>query len=92
MAEDPEFSARLVDRWAELRAGPLADEAWPARIDTLQAILGPAIERNDAVWPIETINYGGYFYEVESYADEDAKVRDWITRRLAWMDAQIADW
>lgn len=92
MAEDAEFSARLAERWSELRAGPLADDAWPARIDALQAILGPAIERNDAVWPIESINYGTYFYEVESYAEEDAHVREWITLRLAWMDAHLADW
>jgi spore coat protein H len=92
MADDPVFSARLSERWAELRAGPLSDESWPARIDHLQSILGPAIDRNDAVWPIESINYGTYFYEVDSYADEDAHVRDWIALRLAWMDEHLADW
>ncbi len=92
MADDPEFSALLAARWRELRLGPLADDAWPARITELQDILGPAIERNDDLWPIESINYGTYFYEVDSYADEDAHVRAWITDRLLWMDAHIDDW
>ena len=89
---DPVFRARLVERWVELRSGLLATNAVLARIDRLQAILGPAIARNDEVWPIEAINYGGWFYEVSSYADEDAHVRAWLTERLSWMDANIADW
>jgi hypothetical protein len=89
IAADPEFHARLAERWAEVRAGPFATDAVLARLDALEAILGDAIVRNDEVWPIEQINYGGWFYEVDSYADEDAHVREWATERLIWMDANI---
>ena len=89
-ALDPEFRERLGARWAELRAGSLDEGAIYARMDALQAILGDAIRRNDEVWPIESINYGGWFFEVSSYADEDAYVREWMHQRLAWMDANIA--
>ena len=89
MLGTPEFQARVAERWAALREGSLSEEALNDRLDELQAILGDAIDRNDEVWPIESINYGGWFYEVSSYADEDAHVRDWMSQRLAWMDAQI---
>lgn len=92
MTASPEFQARLVTRWEELRAGSMSEEAIFAAIDHLQAIYGEAIDRNFELWPIETINYGGWFYEVSSYADEDAYVRDWIGRRLAWMDENIASY
>lgn len=91
-AQDPEFRARLAARWAELRAGSLEEGALHARMDELQAILGEAIARNDEVWPIESINYGGWFFVVGSYADEDAYVRAWIHERLLWMDAHIAEY
>ena len=92
LAKDPAFNARLAERWAELRADSLAEEALYAEIDRLQGILGDAIDRNVARWPIETINYGGWFYEVTSYEDEDAHVRAWVATRLAWMDANVAAW
>lgn len=92
LAASPEFKARLAARWADLRAGDLASEALFARIDAAQAVLGDAIDRNFALWPIETINYGTLFYPVTSYADEDAQVRDWIAQRLAFMDAHIAEY
>lgn len=92
MGLDPVFRARLAERWAELRAGLLSEAALFGEIDRLQAILGDAVGRNFAAWPIASIDYGDWFYEVESYEDEDAHVRAWLTRRLAWMDANIGAW
>ena len=92
MAMDPVFNTRLVERWRELRAGPLATTVVYERIDALQAILGPAIDRNFATWPIEAIDYGGWFYPVSTYADEEAYVRTWIAARAAFMDANIAEY
>lgn len=89
MSGSPEFRERVVARWAELRAGPLDQDAIYAEIDRLQAIYGDAIARNFELWPIETINYGTLFYPVSSYEDEDAKVRAWIAKRLAFMDENI---
>lgn len=92
MAQDPRFGALLAARWAELRMDSLSEEVLFARIDALQAILGDAVDRNFEAWPITSINYGGWFYEVSSYADEDAHVREWLAIRLAWMDANVAAW
>lgn len=92
MAATPGFHDRLAERWAELRAGPLAQDAVFARIDALQAILGPAIERNFTTWPISGIDYAGLFYPVTTYDEEDDHVRAWIELRLAWMDDNVASW
>lgn len=91
-AANPAFAARLPARWAELREGALADDAILARIDGYQGILGEAIDRNFAVWPIASIDFDGYLYPVSSYADEDARVRGWIPKRTGWIDENIAGW
>lgn len=84
---------RLAERWAELRRGPLDRDAIHARIDGYQTTMGDAIEANFAVWPIEDIQFGGhYLYEVDSYDDENARVRAWIDTRLDWMDDNVGRW
>ena len=82
----------MAARWAELRAGVLAEDAILARIDAMQATMGDAIDRNFERWPIEQIGYGNYFYPVSSYAEEDAHVRAWLGERLRWMDENVAAW
>lgn len=89
MIEAPGARERLAARWVELRASILAEAEIMARIDRYQALLGGAIERNFALWPIEQINYGSYFYAVRSYEEEDAHARQWIRDRLRFMDEAI---
>lgn len=91
MMASPEFKARLVARWRDLRAGVLADEALFARLDAAQAVLGEAIDRNFALWDIELINTSVPFYPVTDYAEEDAAVRRWISLRTSFMDAHLQD-
>ena len=91
-AGDPVFRAKLAARWAELRAGSLDEATFNAHLDQLEAILGDALQRNLDRWPITDINYGGWFYEVNSYEDEDAHVRQWAHDRLLWMDENIGNY
>jgi hypothetical protein len=87
------WDARLATRWAELRAGPLDPDAIHARIDAYQHTMGPAIDDNFAVWPIDSIQFGDDgLYPVSSYAEEDARVRAWIDARLVWMDDAVGSW
>jgi len=92
MSDTEPFRERMVERWAELRAGPMATEAVLERISANQAILGDAVDRNFDRWPIEDVDYGNWFYKVYSYAEEDAWIRSWIETRLAWMDANVGDY
>lgn len=92
MAASEPFRQQLAERWAELRAGPLETGALLGRIDDYQAIMGDAIQRNWDRWDITTVDYGGYFYDVSSYEEEDAWIRGWLEQRLAWMDEHVAQW
>ena len=91
----PDIVQRLGPRWRELRAGPLATAALLARLDDYQVTLtADAVAQNFAVWPLAQINYDKTYapytlYPVSSYADEVAKLRAFLTARLAWIDAHI---
>jgi len=92
MAALPQFRPRLQERWTELRQGPLATEAVLGRIDGYQATMGAAIAENFEIWPIGSIDFWGYLYVVDSYAEEDARVRSWIEARLEWMDEVVGEY
>lgn len=47
---DERFVERYIDRWRALRSGALSDEHIEAVIEGAVAYLGPAVERNFAVW------------------------------------------
>lgn len=94
MASDPAFHDALVARWTDLRQGPLAEDAILERIAGYDLTLGAAVERNFERWPIEDIAYETDFVEdwlcpVSTYPEEHARVLDFISGRLAWMDANI---
>jgi hypothetical protein len=93
MVADPAFTVRLAERWAELRGGPFDEAEINARIDGYQATMTEAaIDENFDLWPIGTIQFGGYLYPVASYAEEDSRVREWAGARLEWMDANIDEY
>ena len=95
LAAVPQVVQRLGPRWRELRTGPLATAALLARLDGYQVTLSAdAVAQNFTIWPLAQINYdktyGPYtLYPVSSYADEVAKLRAFLTARLAWIDAHI---
>jgi hypothetical protein len=92
LAASPAFRARLVERWVQLRGGVLSDDALLARVQGYRALMGETVYDNFEVWPIEEIDFWGYLPPRESYDEEYAYVLDWIPRRTAWMDANIAAW
>lgn len=94
MNDDPRFRDRLVERWAELRAGPLDGDAIATRAAALREIFADEVEANFERWPIDEIEFfqPGLLYEVHSYADEIERVTAWLPARLAWIDDNIADY
>lgn len=95
MAGIPEFHAALEARWVELRAGPLAEAAVLERIAGYDATLAGAVDRNFARWPIDDIAFttdgvANWLCPVGSAAEEHERVLEFISARLAWMDANIA--
>ncbi|HUS68039.1 MAG TPA: CotH kinase family protein [Kofleriaceae bacterium] len=94
MADDARFAERLVERWAELRAGDFAAAALEARIQSYLAVTGDRIDENFTRWPIEDI----HFFDPDqlpprsSHAEEMESVRSFIAGRLDWMDAHIDEY
>jgi hypothetical protein len=90
--EDPGFQAAYAARWRELRQGPWATDDLLQEIDEAAALLSEAQERNFQRWPI----LGEYVWpndeghaERTTYAEEIDYLKDWLQKRLAWIDSQL---
>ena len=92
---DSTFKPALVSRWAELRAGPLAEDALTQRIDDyLLALPDAATDANFTMWPMANLDLGviDETYApptATDFAGEVAALRQWISDRLAWIDSNI---
>jgi hypothetical protein len=89
LREDPEFMQRAIDRWAELRQGPLATATVLARIDAMAAQLDEAQGRNFRRWPLLGRNIHPNYYVGRTYEDEIQWMKKWIRQRLAWIDGEF---
>ncbi len=93
MVDMPGFKADLSARWAELRAGPLADDALLARMARYRALQGDGVAENFEIWPFDEITFlekkGGLLCPVDDPETEYARFQAWTLDRTAWMDANI---
>ncbi len=102
---DEDFVERVISRYRQLRRGILSDEYLDSYIDDVVEFLGPAIERNDAVW--------GWSYDPNlleryqrrepdadetleeanpsSYEDAVGRMKGYMFSRAAWLDEHIED-
>jgi hypothetical protein len=87
--EDADFGQRYVDRWAELRRTILATSNVLVRIDELATFLHEAQARNFQRWPILGRNVHPQWYFGDTYADEVNWMKDWIRKRLDWIERQF---
>lgn len=94
LADDPTWHAALVARWAELRAGPLANDAVVASLSALGSDLDPLNDGNTSLWPLETLIAGtgaaGLLCPLTDVATETGELETWLLSRMAWMDAHVA--
>ncbi|MBS0664583.1 MAG: CotH kinase family protein [Verrucomicrobia bacterium] len=83
LARDPDFRQAWVDRWQSLRRHELSDANLTELADALAARVGTiAAERDASHWEGDRSAYGDYQGEV-------AHLKDWVTRRAAWIDTQF---
>ena len=87
--EDPDFAQQYVDRWAQLRTNVLATTNIIADINARAALLQEAQVRNYERWPVLGRQVWPQYFVGNSYAEEVDFMKDWITKRLAWIDAQF---
>ena len=90
LAEDPAFTQRVADRWAELRADRLSTERMVAQIDSITNLVSEAQERNYARWPVLGEYVWPNAFIGATYTQQVNHLRNWTTDRLAWLDANLS--
>ena len=91
--QDPQALEQQRLRWREWRSDLFTTEKMLADIDEVAALLEEAQQRNFERWPIlgkrvqpGQVNPRGY-QDRDTYEKEVNWMREWITDRLAWLDA-----
>jgi hypothetical protein len=80
-----EFADRMVTRWREARQNILSDDRMMFIIDSLLTELDEARQRNFERWPLFEDNQ-----LPDSYEEEIAELKNWLTERLSWIDNNIS--
>lgn len=89
---DPNYVEKLETRWAEHRFSNYSNEAVEATIDSLTTMItsGGAFERNQQAWQlIGRWDVWPCVNNPRTYEEEIQLMKNWITKRLAWMDKQL---
>lgn len=90
--KDEKFCERVINRYKELRLGPLSEENLNLMIDEALAYIEPALERNWRVW--------GYTFEADRYVEPEERrpengaeavndLKTFIHDRGEWLDKYI---
>ena len=91
MMEDPDFVNQLSCRWHSLRASILSNEQIIGLIDSLGSALEVPAARNFRQWPVIGEYIWPNFFVGSNYGEELDYLKDWIGRRLIWMDENISE-
>ncbi|MEU1887852.1 CotH kinase family protein [Micromonospora rifamycinica] len=91
LVTDPAFMASVRTRWAELRQGPLSPAQLDTRVARLTAPLAGAADRNFQRWPNLTTEKIGPIVTptADTWQGQVSYLRDWLARRVAWLDANL---
>lgn len=86
---DPTYFNTMVESWAHYRSGILSDERVVEVIDSLTALLADAQERNFETYPVLKRYIWPNNYVGHSYENEINYLKNWILRRMEWMDGEL---
>jgi hypothetical protein len=89
----PGFAERLSATWRQWRADGLADDTIDVWLALYPELLGDAVDRNFARWPIADINFfGDNLTTVHSIEEEQQRVSSFFHARIAFIDGAIDTW
>jgi len=89
MLRDTVLKNRLAERWWKLRSNFLSNDSLMHYIDSLYQATTDSRILNYKVWPVEDKYLFGPDHYVASADEEVAFIKDWLRKRLAWIDANI---
>ena len=90
MMNDPVFSDYLNCRWHELRSTVFRNDRIFGYIDSLVNELSDPIVKNFKKWPVLGSYVWPNIFIGNSYEEEIAQLKDWLARRLDWMDGSLS--
>lgn len=89
MFRDTALSHAFARRWWELRSNLLSNSNLMHLIDSLTSTIYDSRILNYRVWPVEDKFIFGPDHYSYSYDNEIFQIKDWLTKRLQWIDANI---
>ncbi|WP_044129428.1 CotH kinase family protein [Rudanella lutea] len=89
LLQDPAFAARLNNRYQTLRQGVLATPRIHAYLDSTGKSITDARIRNFTRWPVIGTQLWPNDFVGKTYEDEVNYLKDWVTKRLAWLDGAM---
>ncbi len=89
LMQDTTFTNQLHKRWFELRNDLLLKENIFYIIDSLSNHLSEPQERNFDKWPVLGKKVWPNYYVGKNYNDEINYLKDWISKRIDWIDKNI---
>lgn len=88
LMQDPAYVTKLKKRWSWIRKHELSDQRINFVTDSLVNLLAESQVRNYQRWPILGVKVWPNYYVGNSYTSEVSWMKDWITKRLAFLDQQ----
>lgn len=89
LLNDETFLMELRERWHYCRTGNFGNANVTEKIDSLVQLLTEAESRNSQIWNRWNHTLWPNYYISHSWADEILFLRDWLNKRLRWMDSQL---
>ncbi|NLJ42525.1 MAG: T9SS type A sorting domain-containing protein [Bacteroidales bacterium] len=89
MMEDLSYRSLFMSRWKNLRMGPFSTDSVMLFIDNTIDYLGDAVARNFERWPVIGEYIWPNYFIGQTYEEEVDYLKDWITDRMNWMDANV---
>ena len=89
--EDPNWKKSIKDRWLELRKEKFSNQNILNKISNYSKYLtdNNSIQDNFNKWNILNKYIWPNYYIGVTYTDEITYLKDWVNKRLIWMDSQI---
>lgn len=88
---EPNFNAKVIERWQELRQGPLHADSLMQFIDAQVSLLQDAAPRNFDKWNILGTYVWPNAFVGNTYAQEIDYMKSWLADRINWIDAHLQD-
>jgi hypothetical protein len=89
MLQDTTFTARIGQRWRELRETALSDTRVVQVIDSLAAHTAEAQQRHFTRWKLLGVNIWPNAFVGQNFEEEIAYLKTWSLDRMSWMDGNI---